>query len=66
MKTAVNPDADDDTSLIQSVFSLGPAKVNLTKAGALSADLEDRDTLRTAGEQGAELPLHERGAPRAT
>jgi hypothetical protein len=27
----------------QPVFSLGRAKVDLTKAGALSADLEDRD-----------------------
>jgi hypothetical protein len=28
----------------QPVFSLGRAKVDLTKAGALAADLEDRDT----------------------
>ena len=29
----------------QPVFSLGRAKVDLTKAGALAADLEDRDTV---------------------
>ena len=31
----------------QPVFSLGRAKVDLTKAGALAADLEDRDTIAT-------------------
>jgi len=29
----------------QMVFSLGRAKVDLTKAGALAADLEDQETL---------------------
>lgn len=29
----------------QPVFSLGRAKVDLTKSGALAADLEDRDTI---------------------
>ncbi len=29
----------------QPVFSMGRAKVDLTKAGALAADLEDSDTL---------------------
>ena len=32
----------------QAVFSLGRAKVDLTKAGALAADLEDRDTVVVA------------------
>ena len=29
----------------QPVFSLGRAKLDLTKAGALTADLEDQDTI---------------------
>ena len=32
----------------QPVFSLGRAKVDLTKAGALAADLEDRAVIATA------------------
>jgi hypothetical protein len=32
----------------QRVFSLGRAKVDLTKAGALAADLEDQDKLAKA------------------
>ena len=32
----------------QPVFSMGRAKVDLTKAGALAADLEDGDTLAKA------------------
>lgn len=32
----------------QPVFSLGRAKVDLTKAGALAADLEDRDAIAKA------------------
>ena len=66
MNTPANLDADDDTSFTKATFLLGPAKVDLTKAGALSADLEDRDTMRAAGIQGAELQRHERGAPHAT
>jgi hypothetical protein len=35
----------------QPAFCLGRAKVDLTKAGALSADLEDRDNI-AAGKPG--------------
>ncbi len=65
MKTPMNFDANDPASFTQATFPLGSAKVDLTKAGALSADLEDRDTLRAAAEHQAERPRHERGAPRA-
>ena len=65
MNTPVNFDANDPASFTQATFSLGSAKVDLTKAGALSADLEDRDTLRAAAEHEAELPLRERVVPRA-
>ena len=33
----------------QRVFSLGRAKVDLTKANALAGELEDQDTARKAG-----------------
>ena len=33
----------------QRVFSLGRAKVDLTKAGALAAELEDQDRIAKAG-----------------
>lgn len=45
VRTGLQGPATSVVPFQQPVFSLGRAKVDLTKSGALAADLEDRDTV---------------------